>query len=59
MSARTWHKSSYSDGRGGECVEVAEGKVTAVRDTRNRDLGHLDIPAREWSALLTALRTDR
>lgn len=40
-----WHKSSYSGGGGGNCVEVADlfGE-TAVRDTRNRELGHLASP---------------
>ncbi|OLT26884.1 DUF397 domain-containing protein [Nocardiopsis sp. CNR-923] len=54
-----WHKSSYSDGRGGNCVEVKEGLPTAVRDSQNRELGHLDVPAHEWAALLTSVRTIR
>ncbi|MCP3012911.1 DUF397 domain-containing protein [Nocardiopsis dassonvillei] len=52
-----WHKSSYSDGRGGNCVEVAEGSVTGIRDTQNRELGHLSAPAPEWTALLAAIRS--
>ncbi|CAL9595224.1 hypothetical protein SUDANB121_05338 [Nocardiopsis dassonvillei] len=52
MSDATWHKSSYSNQQGGHCVEVAEGAVTGIRDTRNRHLGHLEIPAAEWTALL-------
>jgi hypothetical protein len=51
-----WHKSSYSDGRGGNCVEVVEGAVTGVRDSQNRKLGHLDVPAVEWTALVSAVR---
>ncbi|WP_082206323.1 DUF397 domain-containing protein [Nocardiopsis sp. SBT366] len=51
-----YHKSSYSDGTGGNCVEVAEGAMTRFRDTQNRDLGHLETPASEWSALVAALR---
>ncbi|MBB6119208.1 DUF397 domain-containing protein [Nocardiopsis algeriensis] len=51
-----WHKSSYSGGNGGDCVEVSEGPVTGLRDTRNRELGHLDLPAREWVSLLGLLR---
>ncbi|MFJ9552316.1 DUF397 domain-containing protein [Nocardiopsis sp. NPDC101807] len=51
----TWHKSSYS-ANGANCVEVAEGPVTGVRDTRNRPLGHLSAPAPEWTALLAAVR---
>lgn len=52
----TWHKSSYSGGNGGDCVEVSEGPVTGIRDTQNRELGHLTMPAHEWSALVCALR---
>ncbi|OLT24900.1 DUF397 domain-containing protein [Nocardiopsis sp. CNR-923] len=55
---KDWHKSSYS-GNQGHCVEVAEGVTTAMRDTQNRDLGHLDMPAGEWAALLTSVRTTR
>ncbi|WP_444963887.1 DUF397 domain-containing protein [Nocardiopsis sp. M1B1] len=51
-----WHKSSYSDGGGGNCVEVREGVFTDVRDTQNRQLGHLAAPAPEWTALLAAVR---
>ncbi|GAA1114736.1 DUF397 domain-containing protein [Nocardiopsis metallicus] len=48
---RQWHKASYSSGSG-SCVEVAEGLATGIRDTQNRNLGHLDVPATEWSALI-------
>ncbi|SHK39579.1 protein of unknown function [Nocardiopsis flavescens] len=51
----SWHKSSYSDGRGGDCVEVAEGPTTRFRDTQNRELGFLTVPAGEWTALLVTL----
>lgn len=50
----TWHKSRYSQGAT-NCVEVAEGPVTRVRDTQNRHEGHLDMPAGEWAALLGAV----
>lgn len=50
-----WHKSSYS-GNTGHCVEVAEGQVTGVRDTQNRESGRLDVPAPEWAALVRAVR---
>ena len=52
-----WLTSSYSAG-GGNCVEVAEGKETLVRDTQNRDLGHLVVPATEWTALLRVAATE-
>ncbi|SHK39615.1 protein of unknown function [Nocardiopsis flavescens] len=49
-----WHKSSYSSG---SCVEVAEGTETLIRDTQNRELGHLTFTANEWNALLRTFKT--
>jgi hypothetical protein len=37
-------------------VEVAEGVTTAVRDTQNRELGHLAFGAAEWTALVDSLK---
>ncbi|MBV2363856.1 DUF397 domain-containing protein [Streptomonospora nanhaiensis] len=54
----TWHKSSYSGPDNANCVEVAEGAQTLVRDTQNPHLGHLAFPAPEWDAFLTAIRND-
>ncbi|QVQ51229.1 DUF397 domain-containing protein [Spiractinospora alimapuensis] len=52
-----WHTSSYSQNHGGNCVEVAEGTHDVlVRDTMNRDAGHLTFTTREWSAFLHATR---
>ena len=41
-----WRKSSYSGGNGGNCVEVADhDEMILVRDTKNREHGHLTIAA--------------
>lgn len=53
-----WHKASYSQAES-NCVEVAEGPITAVRDTQNRQLGQLSFSAAEWKAFLTEVRADR
>ena len=53
---RHWHKSSFSGPNDPNCVEVAEGATTAVRDTQNRELGHLAFPAGEWASLVDSLR---
>jgi hypothetical protein len=45
------HKSSYSGGSG-SCVEVAEGRAVLVRDTQNRELGHIDYTPEAWAAFL-------
>ncbi|MBR8744045.1 DUF397 domain-containing protein [Nocardiopsis sp. MG754419] len=51
-----WHKSSHSNANG-QCVEVRETPGGAdVRDTRNREAGHLSFSPAEWWALL---RTER
>ncbi len=52
----TWHKSTYSAGDT-NCVEVTEGVTTAVRDTQNRELGHLSFAATEWAALVDSLKS--
>ncbi|MFE6451625.1 DUF397 domain-containing protein [Nocardiopsis dassonvillei] len=50
-----YRKSSYS-GHSGECVEVKESpEMVFVRDTQNRELGHLAVSAREWAALMGAV----
>ncbi|TQN33554.1 uncharacterized protein DUF397 [Haloactinospora alba] len=54
-----FHKSSYSSATQENCVEVAEGPVTAVRDTQNRDAGHLSFSATEWKAFLEGVRSGR
>ena len=51
---RTWHKASYSQGVT-NCVEVAEGATTAVRDSRHRRGGHLEFPGGEWTALVATV----
>ncbi|GAA1780236.1 MULTISPECIES: DUF397 domain-containing protein [Streptomonospora] len=50
-----WHKSSYSSGGADNCVEVAEGAQTLVRDTQHREQGHLVFPAQEWQAFLAGV----
>lgn len=53
-STGRWHKASYS-ATSKECVEVCEGAVTGVRDTQNRELATLELPAHSWTALLAVL----
>lgn len=54
--ASTWEKSTYSGSNGGNCVEVARDSVgAAMRDTQNRDHGHLEFPLTEWNALITGV----
>ncbi|MEU3020692.1 MULTISPECIES: DUF397 domain-containing protein [unclassified Nocardiopsis] len=51
-----FRKSSYSQPQGQNCIEVADlPGVSAVRDTQNRELGHLLFSATEWQAALSTV----
>ena len=52
-----WRKSSYSNGEGGACLEVADGfdGVMPVRDSKVPDGPALVFPSRSWSAFVTAV----
>lgn len=52
-----WRKSSYSGNPNNECVEVAPTAAAwAVRDTKDRDGGTLEITPSAWRALLHEIR---
>ncbi len=59
LSRAQWRKSSYSNGQGGACVEVARNLpcVVAVRDSTDRTGPTLAFTPAQWRALLTAVRT--
>lgn len=61
LSNIAWRKSSYSNGDGGSCVEVAEGVPGAVpvRDSKVRDGDVLVVPAEGWSAFVSAVKQGR
>jgi hypothetical protein len=52
-----WRKSTYSDGNGGACVEVASADGVMVRDTTDRDGMTLEFPASAWTAFITRLHS--
>jgi hypothetical protein len=54
----TWHKSNYSNGTGGACVEIADvdGGGRAVRDSKNRTGPALTFTAAEWVAFTAGVR---
>ncbi|MDE3722484.1 DUF397 domain-containing protein [Nocardiopsis sp. N85] len=54
-----WHKSSYSQGET-SCVEVKEGSHSVlIRDTQNRELGHLSFNSPEWTNFLQEVKDGR
>ncbi|WP_405439849.1 DUF397 domain-containing protein [Streptomyces avidinii] len=57
LSAASWHKSSYSAGDGGNCLEVADGHpgVVPVRDSKQPEGPHVVFHARAWATFVAAL----
>ncbi|WP_405583230.1 DUF397 domain-containing protein [Streptomyces sp. NBC_01092] len=48
-SSTPWHRSSYSNGMGGECLEMASFAGTiAVRDSKVPSGPHLTISSPTW-----------
>jgi hypothetical protein len=59
LSAATWHKSSYSGGQGGDCLEVAVDHPTLipVRDSKTAPRGpKLVFRPEAWSAFVENLK---
>ncbi|MFB7375575.1 DUF397 domain-containing protein [Streptomyces sp. NPDC056222] len=58
LSNARWLKSSYSDGDGGNCVEVAYDVpgVVPVRDSKNPAGPTLIVPAAAWAAFVAEVR---
>ncbi|MEU6567718.1 DUF397 domain-containing protein [Streptomyces parvulus] len=58
ITEATWHKSSYSGGSGGNCLEIAVGNpaTTPVRDSKTPDGPTLRFRAAAWSAFVDALK---
>ncbi|WP_424643933.1 DUF397 domain-containing protein [Embleya sp. AB8] len=51
-----WRTASYSSGNN-SCVEVAPlATATGVRDTKDRDRGHLEVGPSAWCELLSTLK---
>ncbi|MFI6576668.1 DUF397 domain-containing protein [Nocardiopsis sp. NPDC050513] len=54
-----WHTSTYSSQGAHSCVEVNEmSHAVLVRDTENRDLGHLSFTPSAWSSFLGEVKGD-
>ena len=59
LSTARWRKSTYSNGDGGDCVEVAEGTpgVVPVRDSKQASEGPvLHLHPAAWAAFLSSLK---
>jgi hypothetical protein len=65
-SRAKWRKSSYSNGSGGSCVEIAvlpataagsAGSGIAVRDSKDPHGPALTFTTRQWSAFTAAIKS--
>lgn len=52
-----WRKSSYSDGQGADCVEVADNLpgIIPVRDSKTPEGPALVFPTRAWALFVESL----
>ncbi|MDX3430849.1 MULTISPECIES: DUF397 domain-containing protein [unclassified Streptomyces] len=59
LSAAAWRKASYSNGDGGECVEIADGfpGLVPVRDSKAPDGPALVFTAARWASFVGAFRS--
>jgi hypothetical protein len=63
LSRVMWRKSSYSNGSGGSCVEIAVLTPTAgehdiaVRDSKDPHGPALTFTAHQWRAFTTAIKS--
>ncbi|MFG2095484.1 DUF397 domain-containing protein [Streptomyces sp. NPDC048612] len=58
MSTAVWRKSTYSNGDGGNCVEVVDDLpgIVPVRDSKDPHGPAIVFPAAAWSAFVAAVK---
>jgi hypothetical protein len=58
LTAAVWRKSSYSDGGGTNCVEVADGYIglVPVRDSKTPAAPPLILAAAAWSGFVGGVK---
>jgi hypothetical protein len=58
LTRAQWRKSSYSNGNGGACVEVAPNLpgVVAVRDSKDPDGPKLIFEPAQWAAFTSGVK---
>ncbi|MFG2532616.1 DUF397 domain-containing protein [Streptomyces sp. NPDC048516] len=59
LSVAIWRKSSYTNGSGGDCVEVVDGLpgLVPVRDSKDAHGPAIAFPAAAWSTFVTAIKS--
>lgn len=58
LSTAVWRKSSYTNGDGGDCVEVVDDLpgVVPVRDSKDPHGPALIFPVAAWSSFVSAVK---
>jgi hypothetical protein len=58
LSQAIWRKSTFSNGNGGDCVEIAINipGVIAMRDSKDPDGPRLVFTPAEWAAFVAGVR---
>jgi hypothetical protein len=58
LSRAVWYKSTFSNGSGGACVEVANNLpgIVAVRDSKDPNGPKLAVSKQTWSAFVQAIK---
>lgn len=58
LSTAVWRKSSYTNGDGGDCVEVVDDLpgIVPVRDSKNPHGPAIVFPAAAWSSFVSAVK---
>lgn len=61
LTGATWRKSTYSNGSGGNCVEIAElaGGGRVLRDSKNPDGPKLIFTPGQWRAFTERIRLSK
>ncbi|WSQ10173.1 DUF397 domain-containing protein [Streptomyces sp. NBC_01231] len=60
LTTAVWRKSSYSDGGGTNCVEIADGltDLVPVRDSKTPAAPPLVFAAVSWSAFVARIKSE-
>ena len=60
LTGAAWHKSTYSNGSGGDCVEVAPVRDShALRDSKDPDGPVLQFSASQWLAFIQGVKLNQ
>jgi hypothetical protein len=61
LSRAVWHKSTFSNGNGGNCVEVARNlpRAVTVRDSKDPDGPKLVITPEDWQSFTARVKAGR